>query len=65
MAEKSKKNYKLTDILYSADICLKLKISNSTLKRMEKKGLPFFRNEHSNRKMYIGDEVMEWVCKDK
>lgn len=68
MAEKSKKNYKLTDILYSSDIRKMLRWSRSTLQRYEEKGLPFFRadeNDERSIKMYIEEEVVCWLLRHK
>lgn len=61
----NKNNYRLTDILYSADVCSKLSISNKTLQRWEKKGLPFHRSTSTNLKMYFEVEVMEWILNQK
>jgi len=57
----TKQPYKLEDILYSSDVCSMLRISQKTLTRWEKKGLPFTRNEHTNMKMYVEAEVSDWL----
>ncbi|MFV0148612.1 hypothetical protein OBK08_11640 [Empedobacter falsenii] len=63
-----KKNYKLTDILYSADIRKMLRWSRSTLQRYEEKGLPFFRADEKDEKslkMYIEEDVVSWLLRHK
>lgn len=68
MAEKSKKNYKLTDILYSSDIRKMLRWSRSTQQRYEEKGLPFFRADEKDEKslkMYIEEDVVSWLLRHK
>jgi|GEM_PF-3180904 len=57
----NKQPIKLTEILYSSDVCSMLRINNKTLTRWEKKGLPFQRNEATNMKMYVEAEVSDWL----
>lgn len=58
----TKQPYKLEDILYSSDVCAKLRISSKTLQRWEKtKGFPLRRNKITNMKMYVEVEVVEWL----
>ena len=61
----NKNNYRLTDILYSADVCSKLRIAPKKLQRWEKKGLPFTRSQHTNLKMYLESEIIEWLSQKK
>lgn len=57
----NKQPIKLTDILYSSDVCSKLRISAKTLTRWEKKGLPSQRNEATNMKIYVESEIVDWL----
>ncbi len=57
----NKQVIKLIDILYSSDVCSLLRISQKTLQRWEKKGLPYTRSEHTNMKMYVESEVSAWL----
>ncbi|MBS7332282.1 MAG: hypothetical protein KIG88_01630 [Weeksellaceae bacterium] len=62
------KKHKLTDILYSVDILNKLRWSKATLRRYEKKGLPFYRadeDDEKSMKMYLEEDVVNWLLRNR